>query len=132
MIDFSMFEHVERILRKRVALGGVYLFPSEEVAGKQGGDKPVSRQSVYNVIQKIRTLLGNQLKGVRLGLHSCRKFAIQQVMKLTKDIFKASIWVGHGRGRGNITMTERYLERSQHSCRDVNLRLSKSLKRLLF
>jgi len=132
-IDFSAFSDIEAMLHRRVCRHkkGGFLFPREELKKKQRDNQethPLSRQSVYNVLQKIRTQLGAQLKGIRIGLHSCRKFAVQKVASLMKDTFAASVWIGHGKGRGNLSMTERYLNRSAHRYNEINLKLSKACR----
>jgi hypothetical protein len=132
-IDFSAFRDIETMLRRRIHRhkDGGFLFPREELRKGQGDSNqthPLSRQSVYNVLQKIRGRLGSSLKGIRLGLHSCRKFAVQKVASLMKDTFAASVWVGHGKGRGNLSMTERYLNRSAHRYHEINLKLSKTCR----
>lgn len=131
VIDFSAFPSIERLLRYRCQRyqHRQYLFPRDELSRNrhcQNGDAPLSRQSVYNVVQKIRSQLSTKLKGIRLGLHSCRKLAVQRVASLMKDTFAASVWIGHGNGRGDLAMTERYLNRSQRRYAEVNLKLSKA------
>ncbi|EHK2889684.1 hypothetical protein J7G16_004597 [Vibrio parahaemolyticus] len=134
-IDFSSFNDIEAMLRKRMCCykGRRYLFPRGELQRKtctrtDHDDFPLSRQSVYNVLQKIRMTLHNHLEGIRLGLHSCRKFAVQKVAHLMKDTFAASVWIGHGNGKGNLTMTERYLNRSKRRYEEINLKLSKACR----
>ncbi|EHK2925020.1 hypothetical protein J7Y46_004932 [Vibrio parahaemolyticus] len=45
------------------------------------------------------------------------------MVNLTRDVFTASVWVGHGNGRGNLSMTEHYLNRSAQHQRQVSKRL---------
>ncbi|KIF52726.1 tyrosine-type recombinase/integrase [Vibrio owensii] len=130
-IDFSSFCDVETMLQRRVQCyqGCKYLFPRGELqknAHNKEKDRPLSRQSVYNVLQKIRVKLADKMKGIRLGLHSCRKFAVQKVAHLMKDTFAASVWVGHGNGKGNLAMTERYLNRSKLRYEEINIKLSQA------
>ncbi|MDG2810243.1 hypothetical protein P7L89_26925, partial [Vibrio parahaemolyticus] len=84
-------------------------------------DAPVSRQMVYHICCQIREKLEKKLKGIRVGLHSCRKFAVQRVVSITKDVFTASVWIGHG--KGNLAMTEHYLNRSAQHQEQVNRQL---------
>ncbi|EHJ9985795.1 hypothetical protein KB976_004947 [Vibrio parahaemolyticus] len=128
VIDLSLYPKAYQILSKRYERshqqGWHYLFPREELGShKAVGDKPVSRQMVYHVCCQLRAKLETKLKGIRVGLHSCRKFAVQRVVSMTKDIFAASVWVGHGNGRGNLAMTEHYLNRSAHHQERVSKRL---------
>ncbi|EGQ8057185.1 hypothetical protein HPX47_004643 [Vibrio alginolyticus] len=135
-LDFSSFHEIEAMLRRRSGQyqNRIYLFPRDELQpylkqqrkSNKGGDFPLSRQSVYNVVQKIRSQLAERLKGIRLGLHSCRKFAVQRVATLIDDTFAASIWIGHGNGKGDLTMTERYLNRSERRYDEINLKSSKA------
>ncbi|HIF9106400.1 TPA: hypothetical protein ACX6QA_003377 [Photobacterium damselae] len=132
VIDFSSFNNIENMLSRRLKKyeGRTYLFPRDELIRKNSTlekDAPLSRQSVYNVIKKIHHSFGNKLKGIRLGLHSCRKSAVQKVATLMKDTFAASVWIGHGYGKGNLSMTERYLDRSKHRFQEINQKLSKEL-----
>ena len=132
-IDFSSFRDIETMLRRRVRnyQGNRYLFPRGELqknAHNKEKDLPLSRQSVYNVIQKIRAKLAVKMKGIRLGLHSCRKFAVQKVAHLMRDTFAASVWIGHGNGKGNLTMTERYLNRSKQRYEEINIKLSQACR----
>ncbi|TOO83620.1 hypothetical protein, partial [Vibrio parahaemolyticus] len=92
------------------------------------GDKPVSRQMVYHICCQLREALAVKLKGIRVGLHSCRKFAVQRVVSVTRDVFTASVWVGHGNGRGNLAMTEHYLNRSVRRQHQVNKRLGAGIR----
>ena len=130
-IDFSSFKAIEKMLSRRLKKhkGRTYLFPRDELIRNKSitnKDKPLSRQSVYNVIKKISYSLKNKLKDIKLGLHSCRKSAVQKVATLMNDVFAASIWIGHGHGKGNLSMTERYLNRSKHRFQEINLKLSKT------
>ncbi|WP_372385217.1 hypothetical protein AB8613_23985 [Vibrio sp. BS-M-Sm-2] len=133
VIDFSGFPHIEQMLRRRYERyqSRFYLFPRDELQRPQhfqDGDKPLSRQSVYNVLQKMKIRLKDKLRGVRIGLHSCRKLAVQRVAYLMKDTFAASIWVGHGNGKGDLSVTQRYLDCSRRRCQEINLKLSKACR----
>jgi len=71
--------------------GWHYLFPREELGShKAVGDKPVSRQMVYHVCCRLRAKLETKLKGIRVGLHSYRKFAVQRVVSMTKHYLNRS------------------------------------------
>ncbi len=83
---------------------------------------------VYHVCCQLRDGLAKKLKGIRVGLHSCRKFAVQRVVSVTRDVFTASVWVGHGNGRGNLAMTEHYLNRSVRRQHQVNKRLGAGIR----
>ncbi|EHK4784344.1 hypothetical protein I9G03_002549 [Vibrio parahaemolyticus] len=127
-IDLSLYPKARDILKRRHEHSRLqdwqHLFAREELgSNKATGDKPVSRQMVYNVCCQLRQKLERKLKGIRVGLHSCRKFAVQRVVSITKDVFTASVWIGHGNGRGNLTMTEHYLNRSARHQEQVNKRL---------
>ncbi|WP_318147230.1 hypothetical protein, partial [Vibrio sp. 1580] len=68
----------------------------------------MTRQSVYRVIAAIRSKLETKankfkelLEGIRLGLHSARKSAVQRVANAL-DIMSASLFIGHGNGSGDI------------------------------
>ncbi len=76
---------------------------------------------VYHVCCQIREKLEKKLKGIRVGLHSCRKFAVQRVVSITKGVFTASVWIGYG--KGNLAMTEHYLNRLAQRQEQVNRRL---------
>lgn len=127
-IDLSQYPKARDILKRRheqsCQQGWQHLFAREELGSRKAvGDKPVSRQMVYHVCCQLREKLEKKLRGIRVGLHSCRKFAVQRVVSVTKDVFTASVWVGHGNGRGNLTMTEHYLNRSARRQEQVSKRL---------
>ncbi|MCD1416917.1 hypothetical protein IOC51_23110 [Vibrio parahaemolyticus] len=128
VIDLTLYPKVLELLKRRDKQAASrywnYLFSREALGhGRAMGDKPVSRQMVYHICCQLREGLATKLKGVRIGLHSCRKFAVQRVVSLTRDVFTASVWVGHGHGRGNLAMTEHYLNRSAHRQAQVSKRL---------
>lgn len=129
VIDFAFYKEAKRILEKRChryGNQGQCLFPREELGSHRAiGDKPVSRQMVYNVIQGIKERLANEFKGIKLGLHSCRKYAVQKVALVMDDIFAASVWIGHGNGQGSLAMTERYLNQSKRRRDEIDERLSR-------
>ncbi len=127
-LDLSLYPKARDLLRRREERareqGWVYLFARGALGHARAvGDKPVSRQMVYHVCCQLRERLSAKLKGIRVGLHSCRKFAVQRVVSLTRDVFTASVWVGHGNGRGNLAMTEHYLNRSARRQAQVSRRL---------
>lgn len=127
-IDFSAYPEAKRILKKRYHryhCEGHFLFPRDELKSHHAvGDKPVSRQTVYNIIQSIKNQLTKKCHNLKLGLHSCRKYAVQKVAKVMNDIFAASIWIGHGNGQGSVAMTERYLNQSQRRRHEIDKRLA--------
>lgn len=134
IIDFSKFTKAKRILEKRIALYGElggYLFPRCELnANRAQGFEPVSRQAVYKTVQAVREALESislsvceALKGIRLGLHSCRKTAVQKVANAI-DMMAASLWIGHGNGSGDIATTQKYLDRSEKRINEINERLA--------
>lgn len=128
IIDLSQYPKARDILKRRYEQScqqhWQYLFAREELSShKAKGDVPVSRQMVYHVCCQIRKKLEKKLKGIRVGLHSCRKFAVQRVVSITKDVFTASVWIGHGNGKGNLAMTEYYLNRSAQHQEQINRRL---------
>ncbi|MCQ9091282.1 site-specific integrase [Vibrio alginolyticus] len=128
VLDLSLYPKARDLLKRReeqaAAQGWDYLFARGALNHVRAqGDKPVSRQMVYHVCCQLREGLANKLKGIRVGLHSCRKFAVQRVVSVTRDVFTASVWVGHGNGRGNLAMTEHYLNRSTRRQRQVSQRL---------
>ncbi|MGR5070445.1 hypothetical protein [Vibrio alfacsensis] len=131
-IDFSGYPEAKRIILMRASkykgLGG-YLFPVCELAGnraKAKGFEPVSRQSVYRVIKEVEAAIKSTsnkfreaLKGVRLGLHSARKSAVQKVAN-TIDLMAASLWIGHA----SQAQTSAYLDRSERRINDITERLA--------
>ncbi len=128
VIDLSLYPKARDLLQRRdrqaTAQGWAYLFSREALKhGRAVGDKPVSRQMVYHICCQLRERLAKKLQGIRVGLHSCRKFAVQRVVSVTRDVFTASVWVGHGNGRGNLAMTEHYLNRSARRQAQVSRRL---------
>lgn len=136
-IDFSRNQKVKNILTKRISKYGdfcEYLFPCCELSSnraKGNGYTPVSRQSVYNVIKSLRAKLESMsnkfkeaLKGIRTGLHSFRKSAVQRVAEVMGDVLAASIWVGHGNGSGDLSTTQNYLNKSQKRMDEINERLA--------
>ncbi len=136
VIDFSRYHEAKRILKARVAKYGAvggYLFPACELRSNRAkgqGYEPVSRQSVYRVVQSVGEALKavsgrcrEALKGIRLGLHSARKAAVQKVAN-TIDMMAASLWIGHGNGSGDIATTQRYLDRSEKRINAINNQLA--------
>ncbi len=133
VIDFSRNQKVKNILTKRISKYGdfcEYLFPCCELSSnraKGNGYTPVSRQSVYNVIKSLRSKLESMsnkfkeaLKGIRTGLHSFRKSAVQRVAELMGDVLAASLWVGHA----DIAVTTAYLNKSQRRMDEINDKLA--------
>ncbi|ENP0851876.1 hypothetical protein ACM6XU_004594 [Vibrio parahaemolyticus] len=95
-IDLSLYPKALNLLKARAehcrAQGWQHLFAREALGSARAmGDKPVSRQMVYHICSQLRGQLAKKLKGVRVGLHSCRKFAVQRVVSLTRDVFTASV-----------------------------------------
>ncbi|TOM95270.1 hypothetical protein CGH67_26840 [Vibrio parahaemolyticus] len=133
VIDLSLYPKALDLLKKREeqakTQGWRHLFARGELGHARSiGDKPVSRQMVYHICCQLREALAVKLKGIRVGLHSCRKFAVQRVVSVTRDVFTASVWVGHGNGRGNLAMTEHYLNRSVRRQHQVNKRLGAGIR----
>ena len=130
-IDISRNKKVINILSKRMAKYADYgyLFPACELnsnRAKGNGFAPVSRQTVYRIVREIRQeveALGpkfrNALKGIRTGLHSWRKTAVQRVSS-TFDLLAASMWVGHS----DIAVTTAYLNKSQRRLDEINEKLA--------
>lgn len=134
IIDFSRLPKAKRIIEARISKYGAlcgYLFPSCELNNNRANEfAPVTRQSVYRVIKDIRIKLetisksvAKSLTGIRLGLHSMRKAAVQKVNNAL-DMMAASIWIGHGNGSGDIATTQRYLDRSEKRMNEINRKLS--------
>lgn len=137
VIDISRMMKVKSILSKRVEkyseLGG-YLFPSCELnsnRAKGNGFAPVSRQAVYRTVTILREELESiggmfkrALDGIRLGLHSCRKAAVQRVAEVMDDVLAASIWIGHGNGSGDLSTTQNYLNKSQRRMNEISEKLA--------
>ncbi len=133
VIDYSRYKAASRIIEKRMAkceaTGGEFLFPANELNGsraKAKGFDPVSRQAVYRAVLEVKEQLvasskklSKSLQGVRIGLSSLRKAAIQKVLAVTGDILAASIWCGHGNGSGDIATTQRYLDKSEKRMNEI-------------
>ncbi|GAL38277.1 hypothetical protein JCM19240_3988 [Vibrio maritimus] len=139
-ISFAKLPKTRAILIKRVnkALpddkNTRYLFPARETganrAQKEHAWKPISRQSSYRKIATIRERLAEWVtkqsnkvrdlfEGIRLGLHSMRKAAVQRIFK-AKGIEAASKWIGHGNGKGNLATTTDYLDHSAAADRELD------------
>lgn len=134
-VDFSRNQKVINILSKRIAKYGElsgYLFPVKELGSNRANSfEPVSRQTVNRVISVIREKVESisnkfreALRGIRTGLHSFRKSAVQRVAEVMGDILAASIWVGHGNGSGDLSTTQNYLNKSQRRMDEINNRLA--------
>lgn len=130
VINFSRYIESKRIIIERVKQYGHlcdYLFPVNELKSNRAtGFEPVSRQSVYRVIKLVTDkvkqsghVFNNALKMVRIGLHSARKACVQKVAS-TFDIMAASIFIGHG----DVSMTQKYLDRSERKIHDINNKLA--------
>ncbi len=130
-VDFSRNKKVKNILAKRIAKYGdfcEYLWPAMELKSNRANHcEPVSRQSVYRIVSDVRKAvesisnkLSNVLKGIRTGLHSFRKSAVQRVAEVMGDILAASIWVGHS----DIAVTTAYLNKSQRRMDEINDKLA--------
>ena len=142
-IDLSPFPESVSILKKRVRKYADfcgYLFPAAELGSNRAGEwKPVSRQSIKRVIDKIheRLLKINKtireaLNGIRLGLSSLRKHAIQRVLGELGDMEETSKWVHHGNGEGSIQTTSNYLDRSLQKSKRVLKKLKTPKSTLLY
>ena len=134
-VDFSRNKKVINILSKRIAKYGQlcgYLFPVNELGSNRANSfEPVSRQTVNRVIGVIREKVESisnkfreALRGIRTGLHSFRKSAVQRVAEVMGDVLAASIWVGHGNGSGDLSTTQNYLNKSQRRMDEINEKLS--------
>lgn len=135
IINFSAYPEIKKILKNRSSqygeMGG-YLFPACELSSNRAkgqGFEPISRQSVYRAVKAVEAVLKSAsnkfkdiLRGVRLGLHSARKTAVQLVASKL-DIMAASLWIGHGNGQGDIATTQRYLDRSERRIDEINEKL---------
>lgn len=135
VIDFSRMNQAKKILTQRVERYGDlcgWLFPANELNSNRANEfKPVSRQAVYRVVSAIREQLESMggmfkraLDGVRLGLHSCRKAAVQRVADTMGDVLAASMWIGHGNGAGDLSTTQNYLNKSVKRMNEINDRLA--------
>ena len=131
VIDFSRNQKVKNILSKRVAKYGEiceYLFPVNELGSNRANKfEPVSRQTVNRTIAAVREKVESisnkfrqALKGIRTGLHSFRKTAVQRVAEVMGDVLAASIWVGHA----DIAVTTAYLNKSQRRMDEINDKLA--------
>lgn len=134
-IDFSKNQKVINILSKRIAKWGRlcgWLFPVFELGSNRAKHlEPISRQSVYRAIAQIRedveqasAKLKEALQGVRTGLHSFRKAAVQRVADVMGDVLAASIWIGHGNGGGDLATTQNYLNKSARRMDEINNKLA--------
>lgn len=133
-VDFSRYPAIKKMLKARCDryenLGG-FLFPACELKSNRASSfSPVTRQSVYRVIAAIRSKLETKankfkelLEGIRLGLHSARKSAVQRVANAL-DIMSASLFIGHGNGSGDIATTQRYLDRSERRLTEISQKLA--------
>jgi integrase len=131
-IDLSPFPGTLSILRKRqrsaLASGSEYLWPANELNGnraKSKGFEPVTRQSAKRIVDDVNKTLramggkiAKALEGIRLGLHSCRKAALQRAVKIFDDILEASKWLGHGNGEGDLATTTKYMNRSEQAAKE--------------
>jgi len=124
-ILFSKFPHAREIIKKRyqkaLENGTEYLFTSSELTHSNravgSGFICISRQSFYRTVMKARKMIENSgkkfkkmLNKRRLGLHSCRKTALQREVRANGgDLNRASLWIGHG----STAMTSQYLEKSE-------------------
>jgi hypothetical protein len=134
-VDFSRNKKVKNILTKRIDKYGEicgYLFPVKELGSNRANSfEPVSRQTVNRVISVIREKVESisnkfreALRGIRTGLHSFRKSAVQRVAEVMGDVLAASIWVGHGNGSGDLSTTQNYLNKSKRRMDEINEKLS--------
>lgn len=123
VIDLKPFPMSRLILDRRCSkytgLGG-YLFPACELESNRAkgqGFEPITRQTVKRLIDKVHRRLVESsekikkaLTGIRLGLSSFRKVAVQRIEKKHGLEF-ASQWIGHS----SIAITSNYLDRSIQS-----------------
>ncbi|WP_367971728.1 hypothetical protein RJD38_22180 (plasmid) [Vibrio scophthalmi] len=133
-VDFSRYPAIKKMLQVRCDkyenLGG-FLFPACELKSNRASSfSPVTRQSVYRVIIVIKNKLETKankfkelLEGIRLGLHSARKSAVQRIANAL-DIMSASLFIGHGNGSGDIATTQRYLDRSEKRLIEISRKLA--------
>jgi L-aminopeptidase/D-esterase-like protein len=75
-------------------------------------------------VESISNKFREALRGIRTGLHSFRKSAVQRVAEVMGDVLAASIWVGHGNGSGDLSTTQNYLNKSQRRMDEINEKLS--------
>lgn len=143
IIDLSPYKAVLKILKNRVEKYGDFcgfLFPVKELgANRANAFEPVSRQTVYNVVRSIResietasSAIKSALQGIRTGLHSFRKSAVQRVERAS-GLIAASIWVGHGatksgKTKGNLAVTQDYLDTSSRSLSDANSKAAQAIE----
>jgi integrase len=71
-------------------------------------------------VESISNKFREALRGIRTGLHSFRKAAVQRVAEVMGDVLAASIWVGHA----DIAVTTAYLNKSQRRMDEINEKLS--------
>lgn len=133
-VDFSRYPEIKKMLKARCNRYknlGDFLFPACELKSNRASSfSPVTRQSVYRVIAAIRSKLETKakkfkeiLEGIRLGLHSARKAAVQRIANAL-DIMSASLFIGHGNGSGDIATTQRYLDRSERRLTEISQKLA--------
>lgn len=134
VIAFGNYKESRRIITARVEKYGHlcdYLFPACELGSNRANSfEPVTRQSAHRVIKRVTEAIkasGTRFKAalnmVRIGLHSARKAACQKVANAF-DVLTASVWLGHGNGIGDISTTQRYLDRSERKMHDISKRLA--------
>ena len=125
VIDISEHKKVLKILKRRIRwaqkAGSRFLFNSSELGSNRSQSftqTPVTRQSVYYILRDVSQKLSDenpsfkkQLSEITLGLHSLRKRVVQNIAN-KYDLFSASVWIGHGGGKGDIKTTQRYLNKS--------------------
>lgn len=123
---------VIKMLRKRAEQanrsGSDFLFPANEIKNNRAkgqGFEPVTRQSAYRVIKAITLeLKASSLKAKKaigkkiISLHSLRKLVVQFVAD-TKGLMQASMFIGHGNGKGDLATTQDYLDKSQDAIEET-------------
>ena len=128
VIDYGRYPEAKKIISSRMAkceqTGSEYLFPCNELKGSRAqskGFEPATRQAVYRLVESVKAqLMGagkrftDALKGVRIGLHSLRKLAVQKVANAI-DLQAASLWIGHS----DISVTQAYLNKSVRRMQEI-------------
>ncbi|MDN2481653.1 tyrosine-type recombinase/integrase [Vibrio agarivorans] len=104
-------------------------------SNRSSDDKPVTRQSVYRIMQKLQNKLEQwreslskaareRLQSLRLGCHTLRKSAATALYRASKDIALVSKWIGHS----NPAVTMAYIGLDQQSIQDADCQLSQLLE----
>lgn len=138
IIDISGNKTVMKILKFRNEKYGVrseLVFSGLTLnSNRSSDDKPVTRQSVYRIMQKLQTKLEQwreslsqaareRFQAIRLGCHTLRKSAATALYRASKDIALVSKWIGHS----NPAVTMAYIGLDQQSIQDADCKLSELL-----